>query len=71
MNESEKQLIKDLFRITKELHRKVKLHDDILERALLDNPHLIRPETWPLLEEDDISILDSELAAFEKRINEL
>ena len=71
MNEYEKQLIKDLFCVTKELHRKVKLHDDIIERVLLDNPNLIRPETWSCLEEDDKSILDSELAAFEKRIKEL
>lgn len=71
MDKSEKELVKNLFHVIKGLQQKVKLHDDIIERVLLDNPHLIRPDTWLLMEGDVWSISDSEIAALEKQVNEL
>lgn len=71
MNENEKQLIKDLFTYIEFFHYRVKVHDDVLQRVLINNPDLIPADLMSKIEDGNRKIAELNLEGIKERIKDL
>jgi len=71
MTENEVQIINDLFKFIETLHYKVKVHDEVIERILINKPDLLPSTLMAKIEESNRKIAIVDLAELKDKIQNL